>query len=125
MKLHIEDDNVIRNIQNEFNKTYPFLKIEFFKSPVSNRLSQKMEKINPFERIKFVAKVNGPNIINIGKHQTVAQLEKDFEEMFSLKAEVFRKSGNIWIETSLTDDWTLEQQNSEGEFISSHTNQKH
>jgi len=44
-------------------------------------------------------------------------VEKDFESL-GLFAEVFRKSGNVWIETSLTNDWTLQQQNLEGEEIS-------
>jgi hypothetical protein len=32
---------------------------------------------------------------------------------------VSRKSGNVWNMISVTDGWTLESQNSAGEFISS------
>jgi hypothetical protein len=38
---------------------------------------------------------------------------------FGLCVQVFRKSGNHWIETSLTNSWTLEQQNREGFELSS------
>jgi hypothetical protein len=31
---------------------------------------------------------------------------------------VFRKSGNLWLETTMTDDWTLQQQNDHGYEIS-------
>jgi glycerol-3-phosphate O-acyltransferase len=119
MTLYIHQENQIRNIQNEFNEVYPFLKIEFFKNSSTRKNPvQKSEKINAGEKVRLVAHLNGSNKINIGKQRTVAQLEEDFKELLGLNALVYRKSGNLWIETSLTDDWTLEQQNSEGEFIS-------
>jgi hypothetical protein len=118
MTLHISQESQIRNIQNEFNKVYPFLKIEFFKNSSKKKPLQKSEKINAGEKVKLVVQLNGSNKINIGKQRTVAQLQEDFKELFGLNSLVYRKSGNLWIETSLTDDWTLEQQNSEGEFIS-------
>jgi hypothetical protein len=118
MILYIHQENQIRNIQNEFNEVYPFLKIEFFKNSSKKKPLQKSEKINAGEKVKLVVNLNGSNKIDIGKQRTVAQLEEDFKELLGLNALVYRKSGNLWIETSLTDDWTLEQQNSEGEFIS-------
>jgi hypothetical protein len=32
--------------------------------------------------------------------------------------QVFRKSGNVWLETSATDAWSLKQQNQEGMDLS-------
>jgi hypothetical protein len=40
----------------------------------------------------------------------VWQLEKQFEEGFGLHVQVFRKSGRTWLETSVTDDLTLVEQ---------------
>jgi len=118
MTLHIGQESQIRNIQNEFNKVYPFLKIEFFKNSSKEKPLQKSEKINAGEKVKLVACLNRSNKIDIGKQRTVAQLQEDFKELCGLNALVYRKSGNLWIEPSLTDDWTLEQQKREGEFIS-------
>src|SRR5438105_3541562 len=110
MNLRIDQESQIRNIQNEFSKAYPFLKIEFFKdSFTKNKRSQKTEKINSAEKVKLIGQLNAHHTIDIGKQRTVAQLEEDFKEFFGLKAEVYRKLGNSWIETSLTDDWTLER----------------
>jgi len=50
-------------------------------------------------------------------------LEDQFENI-GLIAEVFRRSGNVWIETILTNNWTLGQQNPEGGEISLHFNEK-
>ena len=41
---------------------------------------------------------------------TVKQLEQIFENEYSLHVQVFRKSGRTWLETSVTDDLTLEEQ---------------
>ena len=49
---------------------------------------------------------------------TVNQLELLIFSKFGLAAQVFRKSGNVWLETSATDNWTLLQQNNEGAELS-------
>jgi hypothetical protein len=42
---------------------------------------------------------------------TVGELEQSFRDIYGLATQVFRKSGNNWIETTETVDWTLEKQN--------------
>ncbi len=56
--------------------------------------------------------------VNINGERTIAELEEEFKARFDLPVQVFRKTGNVWIETSLTQDWTLAQQNREGETLS-------
>jgi hypothetical protein len=48
---------------------------------------------------------------------TVSELEKSFTEIYGLYTQVFRKSGNIWLVTTITDNWTLNEQNQQGEII--------
>jgi len=48
---------------------------------------------------------------------TVSDLESTFRNQFGLAAQVFRRSGNIWLETSITNGWTLKQQNDHGREI--------
>ena|SRR5580765_8894458 len=119
MFLGIEKETRILDLQKEFNKSYPYLKLEFFRHPVSqNKILQKAEKINPVETVKRITHLYEPGSINIDPKKTVAQLVSDFLEIFGLSILVFRKSGNLWIETSLTDSWTLDKQNNIGESFS-------
>ena len=37
------------------------------------------------------------------------------KEKYSLNIQVFRKSADIWLQTSATDHWTLEKQNGKGQ----------
>jgi hypothetical protein len=49
----------------------------------------------------------------------VSELEELFEEVFGLSVQVFRKSGESWLQTTTTDSWTLNQQNLKGKEMSS------
>ncbi|MBS1598875.1 MAG: hypothetical protein JST75_11685 [Bacteroidetes bacterium] len=119
MKLKIDSDSSIRDIQDQFNTYYPYLKIEFFKNNhQAFKLSAKADRIDPHKRINDLVNIDKSSTINIDEKTTVAVLEQQLSEKFGLSAQVFRKSGKLWIETSLTDNWTLDKQNREGEFIS-------
>ncbi len=119
MYLHIKENTALRNIQHIFTKKYPFLKLEFFSSPHPNlKLSLKNQMLNANLAIKQVARKKSSGEVDISENRQVFILEKDFWELFGFAAQVFRRSGNVWIETSLTDNWTLNQQNREGELLS-------
>jgi len=44
-------------------------------------------------------------------------LEICLQYEFGLPAQILRKSGNLWLETSMTNHWTLQQQNDHGRDI--------
>jgi hypothetical protein len=106
MEMCIERGKPVGDIQKEFSELYPFLKIE---------LTDKKHTV------KLVAGDGFPENcqhVDISGNRTVAQLEDDFRTGFNLPIQVFRRAGSLWIETSLTHDWTLDQQNKEGELFS-------
>lgn len=122
MELRIDSETKIKDIQKEFNAFYPYLKLEFFVNPhPENKPSPKAEKINPDKGIKELTWFQESGRINMDSKRTVAQVENDFWETFGLSAQIFRRSGNIWIETSLTDNWTLDKQNQAAELLNGHS----
>lgn len=68
---------------------------------------------------KFVG-LKREGVVDIDADTTVAELGNSFAS-FGLRTEVFRKSGNVWVPTVLTDSWTLQQQNNAGEELSNNT----
>ena len=123
MELIIQKESVAEDVKNFFTEHYPFLKIELYKMHVPGKQPTKREMLpSGFPLGSFINASNN-KIVDISGHVTVAELEKEFTSL-GLMAEVFRKSGNVWIVTILTNDWTLHQQNAEGEEISRHFNQK-
>ena len=119
MHLRIAPNRLISDLQKEFNNAFPFLKIEFFQSRNQQIPAFTFQQILP-RNIRIVegqtAITDGD--IEITSDMKVKDLEKIFKDQFSLLAQVFRRSGNLWLETTMTDDWTLEQQNEHGREIS-------
>lgn len=73
--------------------------------------------IDSNKTIGQIRTIHSDGFITVTPKMTVAELEQEFGRIFGLSAQVFRKSGKMWIETTVTDKWTLEQQNSEGEAL--------
>ncbi|HEX5625450.1 MAG TPA: hypothetical protein VFX48_05495 [Saprospiraceae bacterium] len=116
MKITISDSISIEDIQNSFSKKYPFLKIEFFSKPHAVHTGSRKEFMIPSQTmIKDCRTIHDKGNLDIHPYTTVAELEQKFQELFGLYTQVFRKSGDVWIETTVTDDWTLEKQNTEAE----------
>ncbi len=108
-------------MQKEFNSFYPFLKVEFFKRIPSDQPLYKADLFSISESRKYLnGFYDGLATIDISRKRTVSEVEKDFETLLGLSAHIYRKSGNVWVETTLTNDWPLEEQNEEGKQISSH-----
>ena len=116
--LHIHPSKHIYELQQEFNTAYPFLKLNFY-LPAAVKSGQQRTHNNPVDK-SFLLKTAGlkkEGDIDISETVTVANLEKSIHDQFGLNAQVLRNSGNIWLETTMTDEWTLRQQNEHGREI--------
>lgn len=119
MKITINDHRKIFAIQKEFSEMFPYLKIEFFSKPhkVGAPSPKKLMK-SPSKTIGECRKSHKEGSVIITPGMTVADLERAFNDIYGLSVQVFRKSGKVWLETTVTDNWTLEKQNKEGEELS-------
>ena len=119
MKLKIDDTKEISAIQKEFNLLFPYLKLEFFKHTHGiYQASPKKDMLNANLTLKQFRNKHQSGELMIQESMKVSELEHAFQALFNLSAQVFRKSAGSWIETSVTDDWTLKQQNDEGKDLS-------
>jgi hypothetical protein len=114
MRLEISNNRTIHEVQHDFNNQYPFLKLEFYK--VSPQRSHVRERLAHSLSLKF-AGLKSPGYIDISNDMTVGELEKMFNERFGIVAQVSRNSAGVWLETTMTDKWTLEKQNEYGKTI--------
>jgi hypothetical protein len=120
MRLEIDGERLIEDVQKDFTRAFPFLKIEFFKNgPTRQDRYPANKKIDHQQKLKyswFWKKDRG--YLDIEDSDSVLKLENAFIDQFGLSAQVYRKSGNVWLETTMTDNWTLKQQNDHGREIS-------
>ncbi len=124
MEILISDSRTISEVQRDFSKAFPFLKLEFFDAPYKDEKAlPKSKMISHDKKLASCRKKHIEGKLKVVKDEKVKELETELWINFGLSAQVFRKSGNLWIETSLTDSWTLEQQNREGfEMSNQHKN---
>ena len=119
MYLRITPNRLISDLQKDFNNAFPFLKIEFFQNRNQQLPAFTFQQILPqHKRIVDGQTAITDGDIEISPATKVKDLEKIFKDQFCLAAQVFRRSGNLWLETTMTDDWTLGQQNEHGREIS-------
>ena len=120
MRLKIAPNRYISEVQKEFNAEFPYLKLSFFgqNSNSSHRFSSH-QMITGDKKLGDSFKKLSANIIQIEENMKVKEVEKVFKDKCNLHVKIFRKSGNLWLETTMTDNWSLLQQNNHGREISS------
>jgi uncharacterized pyridoxal phosphate-containing UPF0001 family protein len=112
MEITIDQTKKLSDIQTEFCKRFPCLKIEFYKQAhTAGEGSPKEKTIDSNLTINEVQIEKEIGVIKITGLMTVAELESSFSNTFGLSAQVFRKSGSIWLQTTVSDHWTLAEQN--------------
>ncbi len=119
MKITINDSRKIFAIQEEFSKLFPYLKLEFFAKPhTAGGGSPKKQIKHNSKTLGECRTIHNKGKITITPNMTVSDLEQNFGDVYGLGVQVFRKSGKVWLETTVTDGWTLDEQNSQGESLS-------
>lgn len=120
MQLRIDGNMMVQQLQDLFSQTFPFLKIELFKktgtTPSRHSAQSKIAPEKYFKEILYFKE--SFDAIEWKEEMTVQELESQFENNYGIVAQVFRKSGNLWLETTVTDQWTLKRQNDHGKEIS-------
>ena len=115
MEINIIEDDVLINIKTAFQEYYPYLTLRFYKNPHEERVAScESERIPLDKPMEEVTMFHTAGKIDISPDRTVAAVEYDFFKVLGLCVQIFRKSGNLWLETIQTDHWTLEQQNEAG-----------
>ena len=111
----ITDDKKLIDIQSEFNQKFHFLKIEFYSGHHEpGEGSPQKERFDSSLTIGEVRKVRAEGDLRIDGRTKVSTFEQNFFRKYGLNVQVFRKSGNLWIQTTSTDSWSLSEQNRKG-----------
>ena len=110
-KMKINKSDTIQNVQEQFANLYKGLNIIFYKK--AHDAYENSEKRNELSSSLMLKEVNAnfeDAEIQLDKSMSVKAVEAYFEETLGLHIQVLRKSGDVWLQTSSTDDWTLQKQ---------------
>lgn len=108
----------LQEVKDQFQNGFKNLKLEFFhKNHEVGEGNDKKDLIEELNlKVSDFSSLKEDFQLSIDGHKKVSTLESDFAEI-GINAQVFRKSGDVWLLTTTTDDWTLAKQNNEGESI--------
>ncbi|HEY9258571.1 hypothetical protein [Chitinophaga sp.] len=115
MQIYISEEAVVADIQEKFQTMYPYLKLAFYRKPhTKGACSPEEEQIPADTPIEKVRMLHSFGWLDISYYRTAAAVEHDFSYIFGLSAQILRKAGTLWLETTVTDSWTLEELNNAG-----------
>ena len=111
MEIKIEAGKTFGKVQEEFTQTFPYLKIDYVSTGILSKelcLTKENGHTKVADNISF---------IKLTDNTTVKEIVYQFKELFNLSVKVQRKSDGHWVETMLTENWTLTKQNLEGKSL--------
>jgi len=122
----ISDRKTLKDISQAFHQMFPGLKLEFYAtSHATGEGSPKQERLSGEKHLSEVRTVHTEGDLSVDPEMSVNQFEQLFAERYGLNAQVFRRSGNLWMQTTSTDSWSLAQQNRKGGSSEIHYKEKH
>ncbi|MFK7773125.1 MAG: hypothetical protein AB8F94_13340 [Saprospiraceae bacterium] len=121
--MKINNSKQLKDLQKEFNQVFPYLKIEFFPKPHSEGNGSSETDILDTELTVGEIRNNAiDGFIPMDGTIPVGIFEKLFHDNFGLFVQVYRKSHGKWLQTWVTDVWTLEEQNNRGKILGDKNN---
>ena len=110
MKMYL--NKTIAEIKDDFNKFFPGLSLAFYKKPHAvGMASSPKEEIDEKTALKDLIDFSGGEYIEVDPEMSVMDLESSMQDKYNLSLQVFRKSNDLWLQTSSTDHWSLNHQN--------------
>ena len=112
----MSNQRTISDVQSDFGILYPFLRLEFSKveEPAVDKRSR---KYFPQATLLLSAGLKKEGYVELNDTTTVAELIRIIRNEFGLIGQVCRNAGGMWLETTMTDNWTLYKQNEYGKEI--------
>jgi hypothetical protein len=105
----------LSDLQKVFSRIFPYLKLSFYSYPhhsgkysagaVLRSKNSALAALHPGFK--------GAKLLFSGNMRTGA-FEQKLREKLGLNAQVLRRSGEYWVETAATDDWTLQEEDQKG-----------
>lgn len=115
MKLEINNQTTTLQVKRFFNHKFPYLKIEFFTvKHKSGEPSQSKDMIHENLLLNTINPALKESSLLIDPAMSVAAFETKFQESVGIPVQVFRKHHEVWIETTHTDHFSLDDQNETG-----------
>ena len=111
MLLNINDNKFIIDLQEKFSECFPYLKIEFYDKPCACGKTLGEHHLLPCHlRLSDCRRMHDPGLFDIKSWYKTGRVEEDFERLYGLNVQIFRRDNHRWAPTCKTKALTLQQQ---------------
>ena len=114
MELKFTISTTVKQVKEQFTRSFPFLKLEFFMRHREEN-TEREERLNDELYLWEVTGVLKEGVYYLNPSVSVDEFEQDLQFKYGLPVQVYRRTGDVWIETVQADDLSLEKHNSIGE----------
>jgi hypothetical protein len=114
MKISINNQLTIGALQKEFTSLFPYLRLAIYRPVWNQSLLHLMDELPQDIQLEDFQKSRNEIKFSIAPSDKVVDVEQKFKECYKLEVQVMRHSGNAWLITNSTDNYTLEEQNDLG-----------
>jgi hypothetical protein len=113
--MRISKSITVQELRNQFSDKFPSLKIELYSNSHNENSGSNIKNEILHDTLigQIVPDLNDGEFLYDGE-MSVNEFENGLKEQFGLNVQVFRKSKGIWLQTTSTDQWSLNVQNGKG-----------
>jgi hypothetical protein len=112
--MKISDDLQLKEIKAKFKIKFPHLRLEFFSEEHGvGEASSYNSKFEDDIYLKDIRVIHNEGDLAIDGQTLTGDFETGFKSLFGVNVQVLRKSGNMWLQTTTTDRWSLNEQEAE------------
>jgi hypothetical protein len=109
MELNFNQNTTIGDLKKQFNQNFEAVRIEFYHHSHKDRsASAKEDQIKDQVALKDLIKTGKSIHLEFDRTIKISELEQIFEQDFGLHIQIFRKYGESWLQTTLSDHWSLQ-----------------
>lgn len=107
----ITDNKTLKQLKEEFQEKFPHLNINFYKKAhEASEGNTNEQMLDENLTIANVRTTQNEGEMSIDGHLKTSTFEQLLKEKYGINAQVFRKAGELWLQTTITDHWTLAEQ---------------
>jgi hypothetical protein len=114
MKITINSESKVKDLKTQFHSNFSELKIELFKP--GHQISGGQAKTGILDNEQVISELTDFQLnssFEFDGDTKISEFEKGFRSHFNVAVQVFRKSGNLYLETTETDSWSLAESQEE------------
>lgn len=118
MILHINDNRMLRELQLDLSKYYPYLRMEFYQDEKStHKLFPNGSKIDPYVKTGSVRKYHHAGAINILPGTTIKEFIAQMKNDYNLHVQLSHYTKEGWMPADDITLYSMEELNQQGREI--------